>query len=154
VEVHEMDHAVRVDRCARLQAFVRSSDHIDARRRALRDEARCERQREREGEQHAQSVVARRQATPSARTTQYAAAAIAAHTGSVNTHALTMRPPTPHRTADKRRVAPAPMIAPVIVCVVDTGMPKNVAPYSVSAPPISAAKPRIGCSLQIFWPIV
>ena len=41
--------------------------------------------------------------------------------GIVRTHAQTMRPATPHRTADKRFVAPTPTIEPVIVCVVLTG---------------------------------
>ena len=30
---------------------------------------------------------------------------------------------TPQRTAETRRAAPTPMIAPVMVCVVETGMP-------------------------------
>ena len=47
--------------------------------------------------------------------------------GIVNTHAHTICPATPQRTADKRRVDPTPMIAPVIVCVVLTGTPRYVA---------------------------
>jgi hypothetical protein len=39
-------------------------------------------------------------------------------------HAQTMRPATPQRTADRRRIEPTPMIAPVMVCVVLTGMPE------------------------------
>src|SRR3546814_7227973 len=59
-----------------------------------------------------------------------------------------------HRTADSRRDAPTPMIAPVIVCVVDTGTPSQVAPNSVIAPPVSAQKPCAGVSRVIFDPIV
>src|SRR5262245_37621579 len=39
--------------------------------------------------------------------------------GIVNTHAHTIWPATPHRTADSRRVAPTPTIAPVIACGAD-----------------------------------
>ena len=45
-----------------------------------------------------------------------------------------------HRTADSLRVAPTPMMAPVMVCVVETGMPKPVAMNSVIAPPGLGAK--------------
>ncbi len=45
----------------------------------------------------------------------------------VSTHAQTIRPATPQRTADRRRVAPTPTIAPVMVCVVLTGTPSAVA---------------------------
>ena len=45
----------------------------------------------------------------------------------MSTQAHTMRPATPHLTAESRRVAPTPMMAPVIVCVVETGMPASVA---------------------------
>ena len=38
--------------------------------------------------------------------------------GIVRSQAQTIRRATPHRTADSRRVAPTPMIAPVIVWVV------------------------------------
>ena len=47
--------------------------------------------------------------------------------GMVIIHAQTMRLATPQRTADSRFTAPTPMIAPVIVWVVLTGMPKCVA---------------------------
>ena len=72
----------------------------------------------------------------------------------VRTQAQTMRPATPHFTAESRRVAPTPMIAPVMVWVVETGMPARVAPISVIAPAVSAQKPPKGCSLVIFVPIV
>ena len=48
-------------------------------------------------------------------------AAMSAEAGIVSTQAQTIWPATPQRTADRRRVAPTPTIAPVIVCVVLTG---------------------------------
>ncbi len=44
----------------------------------------------------------------------------------VNIHAQSIRPTTPQWTALSRRSDPTPIIAPVIVCVVLTGMPKAV----------------------------
>ena len=46
------------------------------------------------------------------------------------------------------------MIAPVMVWVVDTGMPKWAAPNSVKAPAASAANSPIGWSLVIRDPMV
>ena len=43
--------------------------------------------------------------------------------GSVRIHATTMFPAIPQRTAEKRRLAPAPITQPVIVWVVETGNP-------------------------------
>ena len=74
--------------------------------------------------------------------------------GMVSTHAHTTRPATPQRTADSRRVAPTPTMAPVIVCVVDTGMPAWDVKNSVTAAADSAATPPTGCSLVICEPIV
>ena len=54
--------------------------------------------------------------------------------GIVRTHPQTIRRATPHRTAESRFVAPTPMIAPVIVCVVLTGIPKRVASRMLIAP--------------------
>src|SRR5262245_48357497 len=59
---------------------------------------------------------------------QYDEAAIAAAAGMVMIHAQTIRRVTPHFTAVTRRVAPTPMMAPVIVCVVLTGIPPQAAP--------------------------
>src|SRR4029077_12118282 len=87
-------------------------------------------------------------------TSREAAAASTAERGSVSSQAQTMRPATPHFTAERRGVEPTPMIAPVIVWVVDTGMPASVAPIRVTAPAVSAQKPPIGCSLVILVPIV
>ena len=77
----------------------------------------------------------------------------AAH-GIVSTHAQTICSATPQRTADSLRVAPTPMMAPVMVCVVETGMPNPVAMNSVIAPPVSAQKPPTGFSLVIRMPMV
>src|SRR5436305_473432 len=74
--------------------------------------------------------------------------------GIVSTHAHTTRPATPHRTAESRRDAPTPTIAPVIVCVVDTGMPWADVKNNVAAAADSAATPPTGCSFVIFVPIV
>ena len=51
---------------------------------------------------------------------------VKAAAGIVKIHAHTIRPATPHLTADKRRVAPTPTIDPVMVCVVETGVPVSV----------------------------
>src|SRR5678810_1296507 len=72
----------------------------------------------------------------------------------VKIQAQTMLPASPQRTAAARRTEPTPTIAPVIVCVVETGMPSAVARKSVIAPPVSAQKPPTGFSLVIFCPIV
>jgi hypothetical protein len=53
----------------------------------------------------------------------YAIAAMSAASGIVKIQAQTIRWATPHFTADSRRVAPTPMMAPVIVWVVETGIP-------------------------------
>lgn len=47
--------------------------------------------------------------------TQYESAATSPDAGMVKIHAQTMLPASPHLTADARRVAPTPMIAPVMV---------------------------------------
>ena len=65
-----------------------------------------------------------------------------------------MLPATPQRTADALRTEPTPTMAPVMVCVVDTGMPSAVARNSVTAPPVSAQKPPTGLSLVMRWPMV
>ena len=46
------------------------------------------------------------------------------------------------------------MIAPVIVCVVLTGMPKCDDRNNVMAPAVSAQKPPNGVSFVMRWPIV
>ena len=64
---------------------------------------------------------------------------MAAAIGMVSTQAQTIWPATPQRTAESRRVEPTPMIAPVIVCVVLTGMPNIEAPNRQTAAAVSAA---------------
>ncbi len=48
-------------------------------------------------------------------------AATSAAAGMVSTQANTMFPATPQRTAESRRVAPAPITAPETTCVVESG---------------------------------
>ena len=64
-----------------------------------------------------------------------AIAAMNADAGIVKTHAQTILPAIPQRTADILREEPTPTIAPVIVCVVETGIPIDVAKNKVIAPP-------------------
>ena len=64
--------------------------------------------------------------------------------GKVSTQATRMLPATPHRTADRRFVAPTPMIAEVIVCVVEIGSPNPAAVNSTADAVLSAAKPSGG----------
>ena len=61
---------------------------------------------------------------------------------------------TPHRTADRPRVAPTPMIDAEIVCVVLSGMPSRDASSIVLAAAISAAKPWCVSSFVIRIPSV
>ncbi|MCY1549093.1 hypothetical protein D9M68_852470 [compost metagenome] len=61
---------------------------------------------------------------------------------------------TPHRTADRRLVAPTPMIEPVMVCVVLTGIFSISVINRVNAPAVSAATPSKGVTLVILVPIV
>ena len=80
--------------------------------------------------------------------------AAVAEAGIVIIQAHTMRRATPQRTADKRWTAPTPIIAPVMVCVVLTGMPARAVPQRVIAPALSAQNPPNGLSLVIFDPMV
>lgn len=59
----------------------------------------------------------------------------------VMTQAITTLLATPHRTADARRDTPAPMIEPVMVWVVDTGMPSVDAVNTTIDPAADALKP-------------
>src|SRR4029453_1670925 len=74
--------------------------------------------------------------------------------GMVSTQAHTTRPATPQRTADSRRAAPTPTMAPVMVWVVDTGMPAAGVANRASAPDDSAATPPTGWRRVILEPIV
>ena len=80
--------------------------------------------------------------------------AIKAEIGIVITHAHKRLMVTPQRTALKRLVAPTPMIDPVMVCVVETGILKCSVRNKVMAPAVSAATPSSGVTLVIFVPIV
>ncbi len=72
----------------------------------------------------------------------------------VITHAQMMLIVSPHLTADKRFVKPTPIIEPVIVCVVETGMPKYWVKNNVNAPAVSALTPSSGVILVIREPMV
>src|SRR3954470_24125937 len=72
----------------------------------------------------------------------------------VTIQATRMPRATFQRTAETRRAAPTPMMAPVMVCVVETGTPSQVAMNRVAAPPVSAQNPCIGVSLVIRKPMV
>src|SRR2546425_727180 len=74
--------------------------------------------------------------------------------GIVRIHAHTTRPATPQRTAESRWVEPTPTMAPVMVWVVDTGMPAWAVKNSVAAAAVSALIPLTGWSLVIFDPMV
>jgi len=61
--------------------------------------------------------------------------------GIVRSHAQTMFLVTPHRTAEALFADPTPMIDPVMVWVVLTGIPASEHPMIVPAAEVSAAKP-------------
>lgn len=88
------------------------------------------------------------------RTKANTTAATSAEAGIVRTHAHTIRRAIPQRTADKRLVAPTPMIAPVIVCVVLTGIPASAVANKVIAPAVSAQNPPTGLSFVMRDPMV
>src|SRR2546427_8080068 len=71
---------------------------------------------------------------------------IPADTGIVMIHAQTIRRATPHRTADRRFVAPTPIIAEANTWVVLTGMPARAVLASAIPPAVSAEKPCQGRS--------
>src|SRR3990172_865879 len=74
--------------------------------------------------------------------------------GMVRIHATTIRSATPQRTAEALIVEPTPKMLPVIVWVVETGIPMLEAAKSVIAPAVSAQDPPIGFNFVIFIPIV
>src|ERR1044072_1997722 len=87
-------------------------------------------------------------------TIQKETAATSPAAGMVRIQAQTMRPATPHFTADKRRVAPTPTIEPVIVCVVETGVPVSVTSANVKAAAVAAQNPPTGFNFVMRLPIV
>jgi len=62
----------------------------------------------------------------------------------VSTQAIIMSFAMFQLTADVLRAAPTPTIAPLMVCVVETGMPKPVARNKVIEPAVSAHTPCNG----------
>ena len=65
-----------------------------------------------------------------------------------------MLPATPHRTADSRLAAPAPITPPEITWVVDSGKPTCEAARITAAPLPCAAKPCALSILMIRLPMV
>jgi hypothetical protein len=61
--------------------------------------------------------------------------------GIVMTQAVTMRRTVPHWTAEDPRVAPTPIIEPVIAWVVETGTPNAVMNDRTTPPLVSAQNP-------------
>jgi hypothetical protein len=88
------------------------------------------------------------------RISQKATADTNAAAGMVKAQAQTILVATPQRTAESLWVAPTPTIAPVIVCVVLTGMPAKAVANKVIAPAVSAQNPPTGLSLVILDPMV
>src|SRR5207247_386621 len=74
--------------------------------------------------------------------------------GMVIIHAHNMRYAMLHLTALSRLVAPTPITEPEITCVVESGMPNDVALSITSDAVVCAEKPWIGSSLTIFLPSV
>ena len=74
--------------------------------------------------------------------------------GMVSIHAQSRLTVTPHLTALKRLVAPTPMMEPVMVWVVDTGILKCSVRKRVIAPAVSAATPSNGVTLVMRVPMV
>src|SRR5690606_2966757 len=72
----------------------------------------------------------------------------------VNIHAQSRLIVTPQRTADTLFVTPTPIIEPVMVWVVDTGIPKCSVVYRVMAPAVSATTPSNEFTFVILDPIV
>ena len=68
----------------------------------------------------------------------------------VSIHAHIRLTVTPQRTVLSRLVAPTPIIAPEMVCVVLTGAPKFAAVNKVMAPAVSAHTPSNGVTL-VTW---
>src|SRR6185503_16436684 len=83
-----------------------------------------------------------------------AIAAMKAEQGMVRIHAHSRSPAMPQRTAETFCAAPTPTMEPVIVCVVETGMPKPVARNSAADPDSSAQNPPTGRILVMRCPMV
>src|SRR5579875_3382803 len=74
--------------------------------------------------------------------------------GMVSTQAQTMLRAMPQRTAETRWTEPTPTMAPVMVWVVETGMPRALARPRAVALAVSAQKPPTGLSLVMREPMV
>ena len=72
-----------------------------------------------------------------------------AETGMVRIQAQSKLTVTPQRTAERRFVAPTPIIEPVMVWVVLTGIPIFSVMNKVMAPAVSALTPSSGVTLVI-----
>ena len=81
-------------------------------------------------------------------------AANTAETGMVRIQAHNKLTVTPHLTAETLLDNPTPMIEPVMVWVVDTGILKCSVINKVMAPAVSAATPSNGVTFVIFEPMV
>src|SRR5690606_13646431 len=74
--------------------------------------------------------------------------------GIVRIHAQIIFSTIVHLMALKRLAVPTPMIAELMLWVVDTGMPSALARVITDAALVSAAKPWIGWSFTSLWPSV
>src|SRR5262245_24067563 len=74
--------------------------------------------------------------------------------GMVSIQAHTIFFATPQRTAENPFNEPTPIMAPVTVCVVETGIPREVARASVMALAVSEQKPLTGRNLVMRIPMV
>ena len=86
--------------------------------------------------------------------TRNAKAATIADAGMVINQAITISFATPHRTAETRCPAPAPMMLEETTCVVETGPPKSAAARITEAEAVWEQKACTDRSRQIFDPIV
>ena len=77
---------------------------------------------------------------------------MAPHPGNVSAHVSPISFTTPQFTLDSRRAAPTPIMAVVLVCVVETGMPVSEESSRQAAPAMSAAKPWYFSSFTISMP--
>ena len=72
----------------------------------------------------------------------------------VRTQAQSKLTVTPQRTAEILLVRPTPIMEPVMVCVVETGILKCSVMKSVIAPAVSALTPSNGVTFVILVPMV
>ena len=87
-------------------------------------------------------------------TSKYVMPATIAEIGMVKIQAHKRLTVIPQRTAEILFVNPTPIIAPVMVCVVETGIPKCSVKNRVMAPAVSALTPSSGVTFVILVPMV